>query len=130
MSKTAEEIIVRIPMECALSDKELKSASKELAEALNQKGRIESDVETFKAQKKAEIAALDAVIAKNTILVNSEKEFRLVECRVMYDFTKSKKTFVRLDTGEVIKTESITNEERQQFMPGLSSDRKTKASGE
>src|SRR5260221_1997707 len=119
----AEEIVVRIPLEVRLTDKEVKAAAKELAEALNQKARLDGEVETFKAQKKAEVAAIDAVIAKNAVLVNSEKEFRLVECQVGYDFQTAKKTFTRLDNGEIVRTETITNDERQQMMPGVT-DRK------
>lgn len=117
-SKTAaEDIIVRLPLEVKLTDKELKSASKELAEALNKMSGIQNDLDTFKAQKKAEITAIEAVIQKNTNLVNSEKEFRLVECRVEMDFDKTgKKSYYRLDNGDCVKTEPITNEERQTML--------------
>lgn len=126
----AEDVIVRIPLEVKLTEKELKTAAKELAEGLNKKSRLESDIETFKAQKKAEIAAIDAVVSRNAILVNSEKEFRLVECKVDYDFGRDGgKTFTRLDNGEIVKQEPITNEERQALMPGVV-DRKQQASGE
>lgn len=123
--KKQEERIVRIPLEVRLTEKELKDASKALAEAINKRSIIESQLETFKAQKKAEVAAQDAVISANSVLVNSEKEFRLVECKIEYDFRKKGvKTFVRLDTGEIVKTEQITNEERQEFMPGLKTESK------
>lgn len=112
-----EEIIVRLPLEVRLTEKELKTASKELAEALSKRGAIENELETFKAQKKAEVTAIEAVIQKNTNLVNAEKEFRLVECRVEYDFDKTgKKTYYRLDNGDQVHSEAITNEERQQML--------------
>jgi hypothetical protein len=115
---TTEEQIVRLPLECRLTDAELKAFSKELADALNKKAQVENQLETFKAQKKAEVSALDATIARNTVFVNSEKEFRLVECRVEYDFTgKGIKAYFRLDNGELVKTDPITNEERQTMMP-------------
>lgn len=120
MSTVADQVIVKLPLECRLTEAELKAASKELADALNKRAQADNQLETFKAQKKAEMAAFDATIAKNTVLVNSEKEFRLIECSVEYDFgRKNTKTFCRLDTGEVVKSEPITNEERQRLLPGL-----------
>lgn len=73
------------------------------------------------------------MIARNAVLVNSEKEFRLVECKVEYDFgKKGLKTFTRLDTGEIVRSEPITNEERQQMLGTLPQpkDQKSKAAGE
>lgn len=121
-------VVVRLPLEVRLTEAELKAAGKELAEGLNKKNRLEADIETFKAQKKAEIAAIEAVISRNAVLVNSEKEFRLVECRLDFDFPSGVKTYTRLDNGEITKTEPITNEERQAVMPVVESKRR--AAGE
>lgn len=46
--------------------------------------------------------------------VNSEKEFRFVECEIEYDFKKGTKTYRRKDTWDVHKTEPVTEEERQE----------------
>lgn len=120
MATIADQMIVKLALECKLTEAELKAASKELADALNKRHQLEDQLETFKMQKKAEISAFDATIAKNTVLVNSEKEFRLIECRVEYDFgRKGIKSFYRLDNGELVKTEPITNEERQVMMAGV-----------
>ena len=115
----AETRRIDLPLECRLTEPEIKAAGKELAEALNHKTRIENELETFKQQKKAEVAAIDAIIARNTVLVNSEKEFRTVECEQRYDFDNALKTITRLDTGEIVRSEAITNAERQQLMPGV-----------
>lgn len=120
---TTEEQIVKLLLECKLTDAELKAAGKELADGLNKKAQVENQIETFKAQKKAEISAMDAAIARNTVLVNSEKEFRSIECRVEYDFgRRGVKSFFRLDNGELVKTEPITNEERQSMLKGLNEE--------
>lgn len=134
MKTEASDIVVKLPLEVRLTEAELKAAAKEMAEAINYKGRIENEMEAFKAQKKAETSAQEAIIARCAQLVNSEKEFRLVECRVEYDFAKKgTKTFYRLDNGEAVRTEQITNEERQRMIPGVPSgpkDGKSKASGD
>jgi len=104
-------------LECRLTEAELKTASKSLAEAIQRHATVEARVEAFKAQAKSELAEIDAVIGKNSILVNNEKEFRTVHCEVTYDFKAGKKTFVRLDTAEIVKVEEITDEERQRELP-------------
>jgi hypothetical protein len=130
MKDASKQQIVKVPLEVRLTEAELKAAGKAMAEAINKRNRIEGEVETFKAQKKAELAAIEAEVSRNAVLVNSEKEFRLVECSVDYDFDKKGvKTYTRVDTGEIVRTEPITNEERQQMMPGVR-DGKSKAAGE
>jgi hypothetical protein len=99
--------------EVILSEAELKACAKALAEALNGKTRIESEVTAFRAQKKAEQTQLESVIQKNTLLLNTGKEFRMVECEWDYDWKGGKKTGRRVDTGEVVAKEEITIEERQ-----------------
>lgn len=116
--------IVKLPLEVKLTKDEMMAASKALAEAINKSNRIINELDTFKAQKKAELTAAKDEIAKQSVLVNSEKEFRNVECEVDYDWRKAVKHFIRLDTGEIVRTEAITNEERQQMMPGVP-ERKT-----
>lgn len=115
----SESRIINVPLECKLTEAEIHAAGKELADAINQRAQAENQLETFKQQVKAEIAQHDARIAKNTVLVSSEKEFRNVECEQVFDFNNGLKTTTRLDTGEVIRTEPLTNAERQQMMPGV-----------
>ena len=100
-------------LECRLTDDEMKSCSKTLAESIRQRDQLLADIETFKAQRKAEIVALDGTIAKMSSMVNSEKEFRDVRCEVIFNFEKGFKTYVRLDTGEEVKHDPITDAERQ-----------------
>lgn len=134
MTDASQDIIVKLTVEVRLTEAELKAASKEMAEALNRKTQIEGSLEAFKAQKKAEVSAQDAVISRCANLVNSEKEFRLIECKVVYDFgKKGLKTFYRLDNGEAVRSEPISNEERQRMIPlGVVSpkDGKSKGAGE
>jgi hypothetical protein len=59
------------------------------------------------------LAEVAAIIGKQSALINSEKEFRTVDCEVTYDFKAGTKTFVRLDTAEIIKVEVIIDQERQ-----------------
>lgn len=114
MKKSKEERpAFKTNCEVVLTEVELKGCSKSLAEALNGLARIESELATFKAQKKSEQTALEATIQRNTLLINTGKEFRMVECEWHYDWRAGKKTGHRVDTGEVVSKDIITPEERQ-----------------
>ena len=104
----------KIYMECRLTTEELRDFAKKLAEAIHRKTRIENSLESFKAEKKAEIQQCDGEISLMSEKVNSEKEFRGVDCSIEFDFKKGKKTLKRKDTAEIYKVEEITDEERQE----------------
>ena len=105
-----------LTLECKLTAGELKDFSKQLAEAIAKKSRIESEMDTYKAQKKGEIQQMDGIILVMSEKVNSEKEWRPVECEVLYDFGTGIKSYVRKDTGEECKTEVIPESERQEVL--------------
>lgn len=100
-------------LECKLTEPELKDAGKKLADAIQKKTEVEARVESFKTQAKGEIAEIEATIGKMSALVNNEKEFRTVECLIEWDFKKRIKSFVRKDSGEVAKTDRISDDELQ-----------------
>lgn len=103
----------KMTLECKLTEAELKDYSKQLAEAISKKNRIEAEMETYKAQKKGEVQQVDGVIQVMSEKVNSEKEWRYVECEIKFDFGAGIKSYIRKDTGEECKTEIISEEERQ-----------------
>jgi len=100
-------------LEVRLSDDEIKSASKSLAEAVQRKAEIKDQLATFKAQKKGETTMCDADINKNTILVGSGKEMRMVECDVTLDFDSGKRSVVRTDNGVIVEERPLTSDEKQ-----------------
>lgn len=126
MEKSKEERpAFKTNCEVVLTEVELKACSKSLAESLNGLARIESELATFKAQKKSEQTALEATIQRNTLLINTGKEFRMVECEWHYDWKAGKKIGRRVDTNEVVSKDTISEEERQlDFAP---KEGKTKA---
>lgn len=131
MTKKSEEKIqtdryeirkVMMPLECRLTDEELKTSAKTLAEALRQRGAEESTLETLKSQFKAKITQLDGQVSEMAGRLNSEKEFRTVECEMTFDYQEGTKTTVRKDTGEEVRKEKITDEERQLHLGTPASD--------
>lgn len=100
-------------LECMLTDDEMKQASIELANACQRKVAIEDQLATFKAQKKAEITQCEGDINKNTVLVSSGKEMRMVECDVELDFDRGRRMVTRVDNGLVVQERPLTSDEKQ-----------------
>lgn len=114
MKKLKEEMpAFKANCEVILSEGELKTCAKQLAEAINGQARIEAELASFKAQKKSEATTIEATIQRNTLLLNTGKEFRMVECCWDYNWKEGIKRGHRKDTGEQISKDTITEEERQ-----------------
>lgn len=80
-------------------------------EVLDEKGALK-DVQK---QMKLSIERKEGDIVKHSNDIRRGYVDREVECTFMnYDFQKGTKDVVRMDTGEVIETEEITEDERQQ----------------
>lgn len=117
--KAEERHAFKANCEVVLGEAELKECGKGLAEALNRKTQVEAEITAFKAQKNAEIATLEASIQRNTVLISTGREFRMVECEWDYLWKEGIKKGRRLDTGEVILKETISDAERQAHLPGV-----------
>lgn len=103
-------------LECVLTDKEKLAYSKELSEAVSKKTRAEESLKSFQTQMRAEITGNEAKINLLAEKLNTGKEYREIDCEINYDFEKKEKTWVRLDTGEIVKTRAIPEEEMQEEM--------------
>ena len=101
-------------LECVLSDDELKVYSKSMAEAFKSKEKVEAELQAFKSKKKGEVEAYDALVKDMSYKISSGKEFRKVECRVNYDWDNKEKIIARIDTGEIVDIEIISEHELQE----------------
>ena len=111
MSRRTKETLT---CECVLTDDEKLKYSKELSESISKKQRADDSLKSFSTQIKSEIASCEAKIDALADKLNSGREYRAIECSVKYDFDKKEKTWVRLDTGEIAKTDIITEKECQE----------------
>ena len=107
----------KIYLPCKLTQKEIYEAGKSLADALKKKTEHEVRLETFKQQVKAEITSAEGEAQKFQGLVSSEIEYRMVDVETRFDFKTGRASVVRMDTGELLKTREITDEERQRLLP-------------
>ena len=100
-------------LECIISDPEKLEYAKMMTETLENKKAAEDTLKSFKSQMKSEI---DAHIAQINMLmgkISSGKEYRPVDIEIHYDYNTRIKTFIRKDTEQVYKTESIRQDELQ-----------------
>lgn len=105
---------VELELECHLTDAEKLAAGKELGDALEDMRRIEERLASFKAQVKAEASQKQAEIGILSQMLNTGRQYRSVDCEIRYDWAASSKTWIRLDTGEIVKVQGISDHERQQ----------------
>lgn len=101
-------------LECTLTDDELRDYSKQMADCYSKKSRAEFNFKSIKKQTDSEIAGYEARINLCAEKVNSGKEYREVSCDVKYDWDKKTKDYVRKDTGEIAKSDIITEKELQE----------------
>ena len=110
MRKTRE----KLNLECVLTDQEKLAYSKQFAENHSKKQRAEDALKSFTTQKKAEIAGLEAQVNLMADKINTGREYREVECSIMWDWDRKVKEWTRTDTFEVCKEDIISEYELQE----------------
>jgi len=97
-----------------LAREELLVYGKEQADKLNEKVRLEEDLDRIKADFKAKISALEARINGLTSCISTGYEYRNVKCTEYLGLPEAgKKTVVRDDTGETVSVKDMTQDEMQ-----------------
>jgi len=101
-------------LRCLLTDEEKINVGRQLAEATNDLEEIEEDKKQVVADFKAKSTAAEALISSLGNKLRSGYEFRDVSCFINFDQPeKGQKQTVRSDTGEVVSTEIMSEEEKQ-----------------
>jgi hypothetical protein len=101
-------------LRCLLTDDDKINAGKELAEATEELTSLSEDKSQVMADFKAKMAIQEAQISSLSSKLRSGYEFRNVECEIHFDKPEAgHKQIIRLDTGEVVLTEPLTEEEKQ-----------------
>jgi len=103
---------------CDLTDKERREYGISLATTLGDMGEIETQKKREMDHFKDRIAGLQAKADELSRKVRDGKEWRDVDCHVMYGSPdREHKQTLRLDTGETIRTERMTEADLQIVMP-------------
>ncbi len=125
-SKTAPIRIEKIvePIRCKLTADEQHLRSMELARTLD-------DIERVVREKKAAASVFDVQIKAKNGHVSQLREalregvIRDIECEIVYNYTESKVTRKRRDTGEILGERNMNDMDRQGHLP-LSGEEKKK----
>ncbi len=105
-------------LKCVLSDAEMTDLSQELAREIQALDRFQDQRKEVVACLEAQIETASAACRRLSALVTNGYEYRNVECEVyLNDPEPGQKTLYRTDTGEAVKTEKMTDAEKQQDLP-------------
>ena len=104
-------------LECELTPTEHTERSNKLARALGKKDELEGELEKFRSRNKAETKDVEADIRHLAKIVRTNKERRQVKVHIEKDLIDKIERIMRTDTGEIIETRHLTEQELQADLP-------------
>lgn len=96
-----------------LTDEEVLKYGRDVARAVSDRGRIEIELDSVKADYKGKISEQDGIIGKLSPRIHSGIETREVACEEVKDWKKGTVTVTRLDTLDVIEDRPMREDEKQ-----------------
>ena len=115
-----------LTLPCILNDQEKIEYGLQQAEALQKMEEAENKKKEFDSQIKADIEKYETRAHEIGHKLTSRKEYREVECLIVYDFTNKTRVWIRKDTKEEAKNDIIPEEMLQEEIP-LDSDKEKKS---
>jgi len=107
---------IEMKLDYKYTDNELKQLGKRLSECYFELGRTETEKKSVMAEFKAKTDAIDTEIQDLSTKIKDGSELRDVECDVKFHSPKMhEKTIVRLDTGEIVGTIPMEDEDYTLF---------------
>lgn len=100
-----------------LDQDELRDRGDKLAAVIQDLNAEENRQVDMKAQMKARLSELDAKKTQLAIVISRREEDRDVQVDIFADYGRAVMEVVRRDTGEVLNSRRMTEEERQQALP-------------
>ncbi len=110
----AKSLTIKKNLPVILTNTELLGISKELAKANQDKAHVESEKKEVNAGFAAKQKMCDAHIESLSLKISTEREYRDVECEMIFDHENRTKTTYRKDTGEQVECEKLTSEDMQE----------------
>lgn len=114
---TEKRVMKSLP--CKMTDEEVRLKGRRLAELVLQRASLQGEQKSVAADFRQRIKDVDESIAEVRDEVDSGEEMRPVTC-VETKTSRGTIETVRIDTGETIGSRPLTDEERQEEMPGTS----------
>lgn len=104
-------------LDCVLTDDEQRDRGRQLADALAAVGAFESKQKNEKQIAKDALETLEGECARLAGIVRAGKEPRTIPVRVVHDDKRLMVDKIRLDTGEVFASRTMTEFEKQRALP-------------
>ena len=95
------------------SEEELAEQAREMARAVAEQEQAEDELKSFKKAADSKIATAAAKIRLCSEHIRSGYEFRNIECERVIDYEDGTCTTYRCDTGEVVSSRKLRDEEMQ-----------------
>ena len=92
------------------------SYTEEMLSAMNALKNIENEIDIFKTKMDLKIAECKAIAETCRIDLTTGKSMKWLPSKVLKDYSGKTKTYFNVDTGEVIKTVPLTEDELQMEM--------------
>jgi len=108
VEKSTDERLLRTE----LTEQDLLSKSKTLADGVSTLAELEDAFASVKKDYSSKIQALEASITSASTVIRQGYEIRKVKCEVLKDFDMGLIFVSRPDTGEIIEQEDMTTEQR------------------
>jgi hypothetical protein len=102
---------------CVLTDKELQEKGAELADAIDEGKRVEAEFAEVKQQFKGKIDGAAGRATGLASTIRAKAEYRSVKCARIFMFDEGVVREMRQDTGEIIAERTMTDTDRQQYLP-------------
>lgn len=105
-------------LRCPLNEQEKVSFGESLARFLEDLEDLEEQKVATAATIKAQIEGTQKAITKARKILSAGYEYRWITCKVLYNAPSNRqKTILRLDTGEEVRVEDMTDDECQENLP-------------
>lgn len=100
-------------LKCELSESEVKQMGSDLAQKVSEIKNLENQKKAATAQFKSQIDKLAAEVSLIANMIQNGYEFRVVDCEIIRNFKDKIVQWKRMDTGEIFKDRSMTQDELQ-----------------
>lgn len=93
---------------------EISEMAAELAQRTSELETAEDEKKAIVSDLKSRIDTLTSTVRQAATKINNGYEMRNVKCEVVEDFKAGTIKHIRTDTGEIVRTKKMSDEDRQQ----------------
>jgi len=113
MKNITEGKIIKEVYPVKLTEEEMIKKAIEAAKDSSQRGKEELEIKRLRSEFKGRIDELAGNIHQRLLAIELGEEDRPIDVQWKFYWKEGRKDLIRLDTNEVVKTEKLTDEDRQ-----------------